>query len=156
MFYSVCDTCVSVKPYLLIIVLFSVEKFYFYKSLLCRHLNVKCVLCNTVEWHCSYWVRAAVLNIKITHEKIVEYYVSQNIYILYNIGIQLPMRYDIFVSQNFKCSLVRGLIIRAWGICLSDELFQKEVGFMKDLLQCNGYPHNFIRKQDSCIINKVN
>ena len=57
------------------------------------------------------------------------------------------MRYDSFVPQNFKHSLIRGLFNRGWRICLSDELFQKEVGFIKDLLQCNGYPHNFIRKQ---------
>ena len=66
------------------------------------------------------------------------------------------MRYDIFVPQNFKRSLVRGLIIGAWRICSSDEPFQKEVGFIKDLLQCSGYPHNFIRKQDFYLINKVN
>ena len=59
----------------------------------------------------------------------------------------LYMRYDSFVPQNFKGSLVRGLINRAWRICSSDEFFQKEVGFIKDLLQCNCYPHNFIRKQ---------
>ena len=59
----------------------------------------------------------------------------------------LYMRYDSFVPQNFKRSLIRGLFNRAWRICSSDELFQKEVGFIKDLLQCNGYPHNFIRKQ---------
>ena len=64
----------------------------------------------------------------------------------------LYMRYDSFVPQNLKDSLIRGLINRAWRICSSDEFFQKEVGFIKDLLQCNCYPHNFIRKQ---LTNKI-
>ena len=60
----------------------------------------------------------------------------------------LFLKWDSYVPKQFKKSLVLGFINRAWKICSTYELFDKELQFMKFILKANGYPGNFL---ESCI-----
>ena len=56
----------------------------------------------------------------------------------------LYLKWDSYVPRQFKLGLVKCLINRAWRICSSEELFNKEVTFIKQVLSANGYPRNFV------------
>ena len=49
-----------------------------------------------------------------------------------------------YVPKQYKISLIRCLLHRAWMICSSSALFDVEVSFIRDILRANGYPLNFL------------
>ena len=67
----------------------------------------------------------------------------------------LYLQWNSFVPKRFKRGLVIGLVSRAWRLCSSFESFHQELMFLKDVLQCNGYPVSFINSCFSHFLNKV-
>ena len=65
----------------------------------------------------------------------------------------LYLQWSSFVPKRFKRGLVIGLVSRAWRLCSSYESFHQEIMFLRNVLQCNGYPVNFI---NSCINHFLN
>ena len=57
----------------------------------------------------------------------------------------LYLRWDSFVPKEYKKSLVKCPINRAWHICSCLDGFYKEVDYIKHILVNNGYPQNFIQ-----------
>ena len=64
----------------------------------------------------------------------------------------LYLKWTSFVPKQFKINLSNSLLNRAWKICYSSELFQKEVSFIKDILAANGYPQTFLNS----LVHKFN
>ena len=54
------------------------------------------------------------------------------------------LKWTSFVPKQFKINLVNSLLNRAWKICSSSDLSEKEVSFIKDMLAANGHPQTFL------------
>ena len=57
----------------------------------------------------------------------------------------LYLKWISFLPKQFKINLVKTLLNRAWKICSSSDLFQKEGSFIKEILAANGYPQTFLK-----------
>ena len=61
----------------------------------------------------------------------------------------LYQKWNSCVPKSFKRSLVHGLFYRAWTICSSRELFDREVCIIRQFLRQNGYPSKFL---NNCLL----
>jgi len=66
----------------------------------------------------------------------------------------LYLQWDSNHNVSSKLSVVRTLFHRAYTVCSSDEILQKEITHVMDVLKQNGYPTWAIHRGHNCIKNK--